>query len=123
MNNVLKFLFISCFFFLLLSLLKEGAVDKEKNNKKKQDIYVLVLERYKDKIVDISDSNRIYASVKFSIKETNYNELNDFILSLGFVKVGDRDYCKDEQYMGVNFYDGLFYLNYFYPDLDICHLK
>ena len=72
MNNVLKFLFISCFFFLLLSLLKEGAVDKEKNNKKKQDIYMLVLERYKDKIVNISDSNRIYASVKFSIKETNY---------------------------------------------------
>ena len=119
MNNVLKF----CFFFLLLSLLKEGAVDKEKNNKKKQDIYMLVLERYKDKIVDISDSNRIYASVKFSIKETNYNELNDFILSLGFVKVSDGDYCKGEQYMGVNFYDGLFYLNYFYPNLDICHLK
>ena len=118
MNNVLKFLFISCFFFLLLSLLKEGDIDKEKNNKKKQDIYVLVLERYKDKIVD-----RIYASVKFAIKETNYNELNDFILSLGFVKVSDRDYCKGEQYMGVNFYDGLFYLNYFYPDLDICHLK
>ena len=84
---------------------------------------MLVLERYKDKIVDISDSNRTYASVKFYIKETNYNELNDFILSLGFVKVSDGDYCKGEQYMGVNFYDGLFYLNYFYPDLDICHLK
>ena len=123
MNNVLKFLFISCFFFLLLSLLKEGAVDKGKNNKKKQDIYMLVLERYKDKIVDISDSNRTYASVKFYIKETNYNELNDFILSLGFVKVSDGDYCKGEQYMGVNFYDGLFFFNYFYPDLDICHLK
>ena len=113
MNNVLKFLFISCFFFLLLSLLKEGAVD----------IYMLVLGRYKDKIVDISDSNRTYASVKFYIKETNYNELNDFILSLGFVKVSDGDYCKGEQYMGVNFYDGLFFLNYFFPDLDICHLK
>ena len=111
MNNILKFLFISCFFFLLLSLLKEGAVDKVKNNKKKQDIYMLFLERYKDKIVDISDSNRNYASVKFSIKETNYNELNYFILSLGFVKVSDGDYCKSEQYMGVNFYDGLFYLN------------
>ncbi|WP_109103767.1 hypothetical protein [Aggregatibacter segnis] len=123
MNNVLKFLFISCFFFLLLSLLKEGDFDKKKNNKKKQDIYMIFWERYKDKIVDISDSNRIYASIKFSIKETNYNELNDFILSLGFVKVSDGDYCKGEQYMGVNFYDGLYYLNYFYPDLDICHLK
>ena len=123
MNNVLKFLFISCFFFLLLSLLKEGDFDKKKNNKKKQDIYMIFWERYKDKIVDISDSNRIYASIKFSIKETNYNELNDFILSLGFVKVSDEDYCKGEQYMGVNFYDGLYYLNYFYPDLDICHLK
>jgi len=123
MNNIFKFLFISCFFFLLLSLLKEGAVDTVKNNKKKQDIYMLFLERYKNKIVDISDSNRNYASVKFSIKETNYNELNYFILSLGFVKVSDGDYCKGEQYMGVNFYDGLFYLNYFYPDLDICHLK
>ena len=123
MNNVLKFLFISCFFFLLLSLLKEGDFDKKKNNKKKQDIYMIFGERYKDKIVDISDSNRIYASIKFSIKETNYNELNDFILSLGFVKVSDGDYCKGEQYMGVNFYDGLYYLNYFYPDLDICHLK
>ena len=123
MNNVLKFLFISCFFFLLLSFLKEGDFDKKKNNKKKQDIYMIFWERYKDKIVDISDSNRIYAFVKFSIKETNYNELNDFILSLGFVKVSDGDYCKGEQYMGVNFYDGLYYLNYFYPDLDICHLK
>ena len=123
MNNVLKYLFISCFFFLLLSLLKEGDFDKKKNNKKKQDIYMIFWERYKDKIVDISDSNRIYASIKFSIKETNYNELNDFILSLGFVKVSDGDYCKGEQYMGVNFYDGLYYLNYFYPDLDICHLK
>ena len=84
---------------------------------------MLVLERYKDKIVDISDSNRIYASVKFSIKETNYNELNDFILSLEFVKVSDGNYCTGEQYMGVNFYDGLFYLSYFYPDLDTCHLK
>ena len=123
MNNVLKFLLISSFFFLLLSLLKEGDFDKKKNNKKKQDIYMIFWERYKDKIVDISDSNRIYASIKFSIKETNYNELNDFILSLGFVKVSDGDYCKGEQYMGVNFYDGLYYLNYFYPDLDICHLK
>ena len=89
MNNVLKFLFISCFFFLLLSLLKEGDFDKKKNNKKKQDIYMIFWERYKDKIVDISDSNRIYASIKFSIKETNYNELNDFIVMEIIVKVNN----------------------------------
>ena len=50
-------------------------------------------------------------------------QLNDFILSLGFIKVGDRDYCKDKQYMGKNFYDGVFYLKYFYPDTDTCIIK
>ena len=82
-----------------------------------------MLDKYKERIVDISDSNRIYASVTFTIKETNYNELNDFILSLGFIKVGDRDYCKDKQYMCMNFYDGVFYLKYFYPDTDTCIIK
>lgn len=123
MNKILKFSFLSCFFIFLLYTLSNGYVHKKQNDKKKQDIYSLVLDKYKDRIVDISDSNRIYASVTFSVKETNYNELNDFILSLGFIKVGDRDYCKDKQYMGMNFYDGVFYLKYFYPDTDICIIK
>ena len=123
MNKILKFSFLSCFFIFLLYTLSNGCVHKEQNDKKKQDIYSLVLDKNKDRIVDISDSNRIYASVTFSVKETNYNELNDFILSLGFIKVGDRDYCKDKQYMGMNFYDGVFYLKYFYPDTDMCIIK
>ena len=123
MNKILKFSFLSCFFIFLLYTLSNGYVHKEQNDKKKQGIYSLVLDKYKERIVDISDSDRIYASVTFSVKETNYNELNDFILSLGFIKVGDRDYCKDKQYMGMNFYDGVFYLKYFYPDTDICIIK
>ena len=123
MSKILKFSFLSCFFIFLLYTLSNGYVHKEQNDKKKQDIYSLVLDKYKERIVDISDSDRIYASVTFSVKETNYNELNDFILSLGFIKVGDRDYCKDKQYMGMNFYDGVFYLKYFYPDTDICIIK
>lgn len=116
MNNILKILFISLFSILAFSIINNNSIRKENNDKKKEDIYLIVKERYRDRIVDISDPNRISASVSFLLKNTNYKELDSFILSLGFHEISSRYYCQGEQYLGFNFDNGLFYLNYFYPD-------
>ena len=116
MNNVFKALFVSLFFISWFFIISNNSIKKENSSEKKMDIYVFVQEKYRGRIVEVSDSSRVSTSVAFLLKDTNYKELDNFILSLGFHKVDERNYCQGEQYMGFNFYDGIFYLNYFYPD-------
>lgn len=116
MKNIIKTLFISFCLFLLFSIIRNNIEDKNNNDRYKRDIYHLVLNKYKSRIVSVLDSNKTYASLTFWVKDTNYKELNSFILSLGFLSISNNDYCKGEEYIGFVFDEGIFYLSYFYPD-------